>query len=69
MRPYIARRLEEGVKLNHITRHMLGLFQGCPGGRRFRRHLSENAHKEGAGLAVYDDALGMVPEVEAETLA
>lgn len=69
MRPYIARRLEEGAKLNHITRHMLGLFQGCPGGRRFRRHLSENAHKEGAGLAVYDDALGMVPEVEAETLA
>lgn len=62
LRPYIAQRLEEGAKLNHITRHLLGLFQGCPGGRRFRRHLSENAHREGAGLGVFDDALGLVSE-------
>ncbi len=61
-RPYIARRLEEGARLNHLTRHLLGLFQGCPGGRKFRRHLSEHAHREGAGLAVFDDALGLVPE-------
>src|SRR5690606_4430922 len=40
LRPYIARRLEEGAKLNHLTRHLLGLFQGQPGGRKFRRHLS-----------------------------
>ncbi|WP_244612983.1 tRNA dihydrouridine(20/20a) synthase DusA [Modicisalibacter radicis] len=65
LRPYIARRLAEGARLNHITRHVLGLFQGCPGGRRFRRHLSENAHREGAGLAVFDDALGLVPEPQA----
>lgn len=64
LRPYIARRLEEGARLNHVTRHLLGLFQGCPGGRRFRRHLSENAHREGAGLQVFDDALGLVPEPE-----
>ncbi|WP_129138860.1 tRNA dihydrouridine(20/20a) synthase DusA [Modicisalibacter coralii] len=63
LRPYIIRRLEEGARLNHVTRHLLGLFQGCPGGRRFRRHLSENAHRDGAGIAVYDDALGLVPEV------
>ena len=62
LRPYITRRLEEGAKLNHVTRHLLGLFQGQPGGRRFRRHLSEHAHREDAGLAVYDDALGLVPE-------
>lgn len=62
LRPYIAHRLDEGVKLNHVTRHLLGLFQGQPGGRRFRRHLSEHAHREDAGLAVYDDALGLVPE-------
>ncbi|MCD6008094.1 tRNA dihydrouridine(20/20a) synthase DusA [Halomonas sp. IOP_31] len=62
LRPYIARRLEEGARLNHITRHLLGLFQGCPGGRRFRRHLSENAHRDGAGVGVFDDALGLVPE-------
>ncbi|MBZ9560279.1 MULTISPECIES: tRNA dihydrouridine(20/20a) synthase DusA [unclassified Modicisalibacter] len=63
LRPYIIRRLEEGARLNHVTRHLLGLFQGCPGGRRFRRHLSGNAHRDGAGIAVYDDALGLVPEV------
>ncbi|WP_276208218.1 tRNA dihydrouridine(20/20a) synthase DusA [Halomonas sp. NO4] len=62
MRPYIARRLEEGAKLNHVSRHLLGLFQGQKGGRRFRRHLSEHAHREGAGLQVFDDALGLVPE-------
>ncbi|MEC9483146.1 MAG: tRNA dihydrouridine(20/20a) synthase DusA [Halomonas sp.] len=62
LRPYIAQRLAEGARLNHVTRHLLGLFQGCPGGRRFRRHLSEHAHRDGAGLAVFDDALGLVPE-------
>lgn len=61
-RPYIAERLDQGVRLHHLTRHLLGLFQGQPGGRRFRRHLSEQAHRDGAGLSVFDDALGLVPE-------
>ncbi|GHC33404.1 tRNA dihydrouridine(20/20a) synthase DusA [Aidingimonas halophila] len=60
-RSYIAQRLDDGVKLNHITRHLLGLFQGCPGGRKFRRHLSEHAHRDGAGLDVFDEALSLVP--------
>ncbi|WP_447555657.1 tRNA dihydrouridine(20/20a) synthase DusA [Vreelandella sp. EE22] len=63
-KPYIQMRLDEGAKLNHITRHLLGLFQGCSGGRRFRRHLSENAHKEGAGLRLFDEALSLVRESE-----
>ncbi|MFG6157976.1 tRNA dihydrouridine(20/20a) synthase DusA [Halomonas sp. 1390] len=69
LRPYIARRLDEGAKLNHITRHLLGLFQGQPGGRKFRRHLSENAHREGATLQVFDDALGLVAEHETAEVA
>lgn len=69
LRPYIARRLDEGAKLNHLTRHLLGLFQGQPGGRKFRRHLSENAHREGAGLSVFDDALGLVTERETRAVA
>ncbi|GGX91774.1 tRNA-dihydrouridine(20/20a) synthase [Litchfieldella qijiaojingensis] len=69
LRPYIAERLAEGARLNHITRHLLGLFQGCSGGRRFRRHLSENAHRDGAGLAVFDDALGLVVEQREAELA
>ncbi|WP_280539057.1 tRNA dihydrouridine(20/20a) synthase DusA [Chromohalobacter sp. 11-W] len=63
-RPYIAERLAAGAKLNHVTRHLLGLFQGCPGGRQFRRHLSENAHRAGAGLEVFDAALAKVRELD-----
>ncbi|MHA1537275.1 MAG: tRNA dihydrouridine(20/20a) synthase DusA [Alphaproteobacteria bacterium] len=57
--PYIAERLEQGVYLAHITRHMLGLYSGIPGARAWRRHLSENACRPGAGLAVVEDAAGL----------
>ncbi len=56
-RDYVGRKLGEGVPLHAMTRHMLGLFNGRPGARQFRRHLSENATRPGAGLAVLDDAL------------
>ncbi|OHV12156.1 tRNA dihydrouridine(20/20a) synthase DusA [Kushneria phosphatilytica] len=67
-RPYIRERLAAGVRLNHITRHILGLYSGCRGGRAFRRHLSENAHRDGAGIEVVDDALALV-EAPASALA
>lgn len=57
MRPYIADHLASGGRLHQITRHMLGLFTGRPGARGWRRVLSENASREGAGLAVIDLAL------------
>jgi tRNA-dihydrouridine synthase A len=60
MLPYIAEELQQGTALNHITRHLLGLFQGVPGARQFRRHLSEHAHRKGAGIAVLEDALQKV---------
>lgn len=50
--PYIEKHLAEGGRLNHITRHIIGLFQGLPGSRSWRRYLSENAHKQGAGIEV-----------------
>ncbi|MFA0812511.1 tRNA dihydrouridine(20/20a) synthase DusA [Microbulbifer epialgicus] len=62
MLPYIENELQRGQRLNHITRHMLGLFQGLPGARRFRRHLSENAHKKGAGSEVVEKALTLVTQ-------
>ncbi len=65
-RPYLLSRLESGVRLNHITRHILGLFTGCRGGRRFRRYLSETAHRPDAGIEVFDQALALVDEVDAE---
>lgn len=58
--PYIERELASGTYLGHITRHILGLFQGIPGARQWRRHLSENAHKAGAGVAVVQQALTFV---------
>jgi len=57
---YIAQRLEEGVPLNAMTKHMLGLFNGRPGARQFRRHLSENATRKGAGISVLKDALAFL---------
>ena len=44
----------------HITRHILGLYQGVPGARKFRRHLSENAYKKEAGLEVLTGAIAQV---------
>ena len=54
---YVERKLREGVRLGSMTRHMLGLFNGRPGARAFRRHLSENAMQDGAGIQVLRDAL------------
>lgn len=63
--PYIAARLAEGSSLHAMTRHMLGLFTGQPGARQWRRILSENAVKKGAGLEVLHAALAAVEKIEA----
>ena len=60
MKPYVSEQLSRGVWLHNITRHMLGLFHGLPGGRLWRRVLSEEAVKPGAGLSVLDKALAEV---------
>lgn len=60
MLPYIRDHLDRGGKLSAVTRHMLGLFAGRPGARQWRRSLSENAHREGAGLSVVTEALARV---------
>ena len=57
---YIERQLAEGVPLHHMTRHVLGLFHGQPGGKLFRRHLSDMVHMRGAGLEMVDAALASV---------
>ena len=54
---YVERKLAEGVRLASMTRHMLGMFNGRPGARGFRRHLSENAPRHDAGIAVLHEAL------------
>ena len=70
MRGYISDHLAAGGALRDITHHMLGLFHGQPGGRRWRRTLSEQGNQPGAGLDVLDAALATVtPEQPAETAA
>ena len=59
-RPYIQARLAEGVRLSSMTRHMLGLFNGMPGARQWRRTLSEKGPKPGADITVLDEALEAV---------
>jgi tRNA-dihydrouridine synthase A len=60
-RAYIAARLAEGVPLAVMTRHILGAFHNRPGARAFKRLLSTQAHRPGAGLDLYDQAIGLVP--------
>lgn len=50
MFPYIERMLQSGADLKDITRHMLGLYQGLPGAKRWRRALSEEAYKPAANV-------------------
>lgn len=50
--PYCSEQLQQGGKLNHMTRHIMGLYAGQPGGRLFRRYLSEHATRPNAGIDI-----------------
>ena len=60
---YVDQQLTRGVHLNHITRHILGLYQGVPGARAWRRYLSEHAHLAGADGSVLRKASEAVHEI------
>ncbi len=60
MIPYIEAELARAERLSAITRHMVGLVQGVPGARAFRRHLTEAATRPGAGVEVLTDALALL---------
>jgi len=66
--PYVEQQLSRGAHLNHITRHVLGLFQAVPGAKKFRRHISENAYKRTAGIEVLTDAFALLAEARAQAL-
>jgi tRNA-dihydrouridine synthase A len=59
---HVARQLAGGARLHPLIKPMLGLYNGRPGARPFRRHLSEHAVRDGAGIAVLRDALSFVRE-------
>ena len=54
---YLEQQVAAGNPVKHITRHVLGLFQGQPGARQWRRYLSENAHQEDDNPAILAQAL------------
>ena len=62
LRPYVERHVGGGGALQHIGRHVLGLYLGEPGARAFRRHLSENMRARAAGFEVVEGALASLRE-------
>lgn len=69
MTAYAEARIAEGVPLNSIARHMLGLYNGLPGARRFRRYISENARGPHAGPEVLAAAAALVNETAAGSVS
>ncbi|MEE8343392.1 MAG: tRNA dihydrouridine(20/20a) synthase DusA [Gammaproteobacteria bacterium] len=67
MFPYMEEQLTQGVGFSHVTRHLLGLFQGQPGARKWRRHLSQHMYRSGAGLETLLAAARYVLPVETLT--
>jgi tRNA-dihydrouridine synthase A len=68
-RPYIAGELAKGTHLAAMTRHMLGLFHGAPGARTWRRILTVESVKAGAGLEVVDAALAAILTLQDQRVA
>ncbi|MGK7890243.1 MAG: tRNA dihydrouridine(20/20a) synthase DusA [Leptolyngbyaceae cyanobacterium] len=69
MLPYIEYWTQRGLKLHKITRHMLQLFHHQPGSRAWKRHLTENSCKAGAGIEVVREALCLVAQAETRIAA
>ena len=67
--PYVEEQLARGVRLHAITRHLIGAFQAVPGARAFRRHLSEQGTRPGAGLSVLRDAVAMIDDSASKPMA
>ena len=57
MNTYIERQVSAGVAVKHISRHLLGLFQGLPGAKAWRRYLSENAYRDDTNTELLNRAL------------
>lgn len=67
--PYIDAEIAAGTPLTAITRHMIGLFQGIPGAKAWRRRLTEGAPRTGAGSRLVAEALAQVAEPETSAAA
>ncbi|MCZ6882471.1 MAG: tRNA dihydrouridine(20/20a) synthase DusA [Gammaproteobacteria bacterium] len=61
--PYIERQLAQGMPLTKMIRHIIGLFHGEPNARQWRRHLSENAWRNSAGIQTLYEAERLVNQL------
>ncbi len=57
---YIEKNMKVGTPLKSMAKHILNLYQGIPGAKQWRRHLSENMHKPGAGVDLIHQGLKLV---------
>lgn len=57
---YIEKNMQTGTPLKSMTKHILNVYQGIPGAKLWRRHLSENMHKPGAGVDLIHQGLKLV---------
>jgi tRNA-dihydrouridine synthase A len=60
---HVEGKLGQGVALKHLTRHVLGLCHGQPGGRAFRQILSEGAHQPGADWSLVEQAIAVTQRI------
>ena len=60
LQDWIIEKTNDGVPLKYLARHMLGLFAGRPGARKYRRHLSENMTKDSANAQTFIDAMSFI---------
>jgi tRNA-dihydrouridine synthase A len=69
MLPYIEAELGRGTRLHSITRHFVGAFHGVRGARAYRRYLAENCGKPGAGVHTLREAIALVEDQAAASMA
>ena len=58
--PYVSTQLDQGVRLHHIARHLMGLFAGRPGAKAWRRYIGKNAHRNDAGVEMLKAAAHLI---------
>ena len=69
MSDYLEREVASGTPVKHVSRHMLGLFQGMPGAKRWRRYISENAHLDPSNARLLEEALSHLQAVQHKFMA
>jgi len=62
--PYVESELAKGTRLHSMSRHILGLFNGMPGAKKWRRYISENAPAADAGIEVLEKGLLHIGSLE-----